>query len=126
MPVYDYRCKNCGRHVALFYKTYAAYDAATHTCPHCGGTDLTRLISRVAIARPARDYTGLSSGEMLNVLEGGDSQEVGQMFKHLGQDDAGLGEAYHHATDRLLKGDAAEKVERDVSAMTKTDGGTSG
>ena len=56
MPVYDYRCNQCGRRVALFYKTYKDYDEATHTCPNCGSTDLTRLISRVAIARQSRNY----------------------------------------------------------------------
>lgn len=118
MPTYDYRCDQCGRQVALFYKTYRDYDAATHTCPHCNSTELTRLISRVAIGKPTQDYTKMSSNEMLNVFEGGNPQEVGTMFKQLGQDEASLGETYHHATERLLKGDSPDKVEREIAAMT--------
>lgn len=90
MPVYDYHCNQCGREIALFYKSYKEYDAATHTCPECGSTDLTRLISRVAIAKPASatNYANMSSGEMLNVLEGGNSGEVNEMMRQLGQDQA--------------------------------------
>src|SRR5579871_2994197 len=51
VPAYDYRCNNCKRRVVLKYKTYADYDAAIPTCPNCKGTNLTRLISRVAIGR---------------------------------------------------------------------------
>lgn len=115
MPTYEYRCNQCGRPVTLFYKTYREYDAAAPVCPHCQSTQLTRLISRVAIARQGRDFSRMSAGEMLNVLEGGNSTEVGQMFKQLGQDDASLGDTYHSATERLLKGEAVEKIERDLS-----------
>ena len=51
MPIYEYRCDDCGRKVTLQYKTYAEYDEAVPTCTHCGSTALTRLISRVAIRR---------------------------------------------------------------------------
>lgn len=127
MPVYDYRCNVCGRKAALFYKTYRDYDAAnasrTHTCPHCGSHDLTRLISRVAIQKPSRDYTGMDSGEMLSVLEGGDSREVGRMMQQLGQDEAVSDPAFGEITERLMKGDSPEHIEADMGA---SDGGAGG
>lgn len=127
MPSYDYRCKHCGRRFQLFYKSYKDYDAATHTCPHCGSTDLTRLISRVAIAKPTTNYANMESGEMLNVLEGGDSREVGEMMRQLGQDEAGLGDTYNQVTERLLKGDSPDKIERDLGpALDNLGGGGSG
>jgi putative FmdB family regulatory protein len=114
MPTYEYRCNTCGRGLSLFYKTYKDYDAATPVCSHCQSNDLTRTINSVAIPRPSRDYTGMSSGEMLNVMEGGESHEVGQMFKQLGQDEAGLGDTYHQVTERLLGGDKPAQIERDL------------
>ncbi|MCC6803446.1 MAG: zinc ribbon domain-containing protein [Anaerolineae bacterium] len=127
MPVYDYRCNVCGRKAALFYKTYKDYDAANaenaHTCPHCGSHDLTRLISRVAIQKPSRDYTGMDSGEMLSVLEGGDSREVGRMMHQLGQDEAISDPAFGEITERLMKGDDPERIEADMGG---SDGGMSG
>jgi putative FmdB family regulatory protein len=114
MPAYDYRCNQCGRSITLFYKTYKDFDTAIHTCPHCSSTELTRLISRVAVARPARDYANMSANEMLNVLEGGDSREVGTMFEQVGAGDPALGADYQEATERLLRGESPESIEKDL------------
>jgi len=120
MPVYEYRCNVCGRKAALFYKSYKDYDAASashgHTCPNCGSHDLTRLISRVAIQRPSHNYNKMSSGEMLSVLEGGDSREVGRMMHEVGQDQALNDPAFSDVTQRLIKGEAPERIEADLSS----------
>jgi putative FmdB family regulatory protein len=126
MPVYEYRCNVCGRKSSLFYKSYKDYDAAnashSHTCPHCGSHDLTRLISRVAIQKPGRDYANMSSQEMLSVMEGGDSQELGSMMHQLGQDQAVNDPAFGEVTERLMKGDDPERIERDLGAALDTGG----
>ncbi len=116
MPEYDYRCNHCGRSITLFYKTYKEYDAATHACLHCGSADLTRVIKRVAVARPTRDFASLSSNEMLSVLEGGDSREVGKMFEQVGATAPELGEEFHQTTERLLGGESMESIEKDLQA----------
>lgn len=119
MPSYDFRCNHCGRDIVLTYRSYSAYDEATPTCPHCDSTDLTRLISRVSIARPARNYAGMSSDEMLSVMEGGDSQEVGQLFKQVGESVPGADREYHEVADRLLKGETMDSVESDLRARSE-------
>ena len=86
MPVYDYRCNSCGREVSLFYKTYKDYDTATPACPHCGSSDLERIITDVTLQTGSRNYTGMTSGEMLSVLEGGNQSEVNELFRQSGQD----------------------------------------
>lgn len=134
MPVYDYRCNVCGRKTAFFYKTYKEYDAAlegdTQACPNCGSHDLARLISRVAIAKPGRDYANMSSQEMLSVMEGGDSRELGQMMHQLGQDEAVSDPAFGEVTKRLMKGEDPGRIEADLgdpkglgSATNSGDGG---
>src|SRR5437899_6141023 len=47
MPIYEYRCADCRRRVSLFYQTFTAASGATPTCPNCGSTNLSRLVSRV-------------------------------------------------------------------------------
>jgi putative FmdB family regulatory protein len=116
MPVYDYRCNQCKRRVALFYKTYKDYDQAIHTCPNCGSTNLTRLIGRVAVAHPSRNYAGMSSDEMLNVLEGGNGREVGEMMHQLGQDEAVNDPMFREASERLMRGEDPESVGADMEA----------
>lgn len=122
MPAYDYRCKQCGREFSLFYKSYRDYDAAEKRCPHCSSADLSRLIHQINVANPssARNYTQMSSNEMLSVLESGDSRAVGEMFKQVGDSAGGsnVGADYQHATERLLKGDSMEKVEKDLRSST--------
>lgn len=114
MPAYDYRCKACGREFTLSYKSYQDYDEAARACPNCGSADLSRLIKRVAIQSPARDFSSLSSGEMLSVLESGDSRQVGEMFRQVGGDAPDLGPDFHEATERLLKGESIDQVEADL------------
>ena len=117
MPVYEYRCNACGRPASYRFKTYRDYDAAVEAglvCPVCGSASLTRLISRVTVARPSRDFSELSSGEMLNVLEGGDTREIGQMFEQVGQDQALDNPEMAEVGKRLLNGESPERIERDL------------
>ena len=102
MPQYDFRCKNCKETFSVFYKTYADYDDATPQCPNCAHTELSRLITSIAIHKPSRDYAKMSSNEMLSVLESGDSQQVGQMFEQVGGGDPSMGAEYHDTTKKLL------------------------
>lgn len=124
MPSYEFRCNTCGRPVTLFYKRVADYEAAQHgeqTCPHCGGIGLTRQIRRVAFAKPTKDYTRMSSGEMLSVFENGDSREVGRMIHEVGGDAALNDAVMSDAARRLMNGDNPAKVEHDLSAASSSD-----
>jgi putative FmdB family regulatory protein len=114
MPSYDYRCNNCGRSLVFSYRTYKEYDEAERICPHCGGADLTRLISRVAIAKPTRAYSNMSSSEMLSVLEGGDSREIGTLFQQVGAAVPSTDSEYHEVTNRLLQGEKPDSIESDL------------
>lgn len=113
MPVYEYRCNHCQRPVTLFYHTYAEYDAATHTCPHCESTDLTRLISRVAVARSedAR-LDALSDPSAFGDLDSDDPRAMARamrkMSQELGED---LGSEFNEVVDRLEAGESPESIE---------------
>src|SRR4051794_16964304 len=54
MPIYEYRCGDCGRRVSLFYQSVSLAEAgqAAARCPRCGGVQLTRLVSRFNVGRP--------------------------------------------------------------------------
>ena len=51
MPTYEFRCNACRRKVTVSTKTYSEYDALDPNLYPLGSTDLTRLISRVAIKK---------------------------------------------------------------------------
>jgi putative FmdB family regulatory protein len=128
MPSYAFRCKNCGTRFDLFYKTIKDYEDATPLCVQCGSESLSRLIQQVAISRPGRDYSRMSSNEMLSVFESGDSRQVGEMFQQVGGGGGLSPETalpYHDATERLLRGEKMDKVERDLRANERPDTSTS-
>lgn len=83
MPAYDFRCQQCGSEFELFYKSYAAYDAATPTCPTCGSVQLDRVIRKVSVQQPERDFSRMNANEMLNVLESGNEKQVEKMFEQV-------------------------------------------
>lgn len=119
MPQYDFRCKSCGREFALSYASMKAYADATPTCPHCQSEDLARLITSVSVKNPSRDYTKMSSQEMLSVFDSGDSRQVGEMFQQIGGTSPELGAPYHDTTKKLLAGESMDKVEKSLQESDK-------
>ena len=49
MPIYEYRCNDCGRNFSFLYGV--SRDSRDPLCPACQGRRLSRLISRVARVR---------------------------------------------------------------------------
>ena len=84
MPQYDFRCDSCDARFSVSYRSYAEYDAAALVCPECESPELSRLITDVAVRRAGRDYSKMSSGDMLSVLESGDQQQVREMYQQVG------------------------------------------
>ncbi len=119
MPTYEYRCNACRRKVTLKYKTYADYDAAIPTCTHCGSTELTRLISRVAIQRSVTSRL-LSGGwdedsggdAALGDLENADPRTLGrvlrEMSSEMGED---MGPEFDEVMGRLERGESPDEIE---------------
>ena len=48
MPIYEYRCEDCGKRSTSLLSSYSSPDPA---CPHCGKAELKRLVSTFATAR---------------------------------------------------------------------------
>jgi putative FmdB family regulatory protein len=132
MPTYEYRCKTCQRKVTLKYKTYAEYDAATPTCTHCGGTDLTRLISRVAIQRSITSRLLAGGWEddegggdaALDDLENADPRTLGRVLREMssevGED---MGPEFDEVMGRLERGESPDEIEASMPDLPDSPGG---
>ncbi len=113
MPSYDYRCEDCKRRVVLTFRTYAEYDAAEKTCPRCHGTNLTRLISRVAVAKSEESrLSSLEDDTALDDLADADPATLGHYMRHMssemGED---LGDEFNEVVSRLERGEDPESIE---------------
>ena len=127
MPKCHFRCNDCNRRLALFF-TYEEYDAATPTCPHCGGASLKRRFGRIAIAKSedAR-LDALADDSMLAGLDEENPKELGRfmrkMSREMGED---LGEEFGEVVDRLEKGQSPEDIEAAMPDLADDGGGGMG
>jgi len=66
MPIYEYRCAACGKRSSSLLPSYMSPDPA---CPHCGKSELKRLVSTFATVRSGDGDGGDFGGE--DDFEGG-------------------------------------------------------
>lgn len=59
MPIYDYKCNECGKTYDIFHKVREVIEDVL--CPSCGATDHTRLISAPSVSMGAKG-SGMSFG----------------------------------------------------------------
>lgn len=102
MPIYEYRCANCGAKATVL--TLRVSEEASPTCARCGGTDLTRLMSRFAMLRSDDDRLDHLTDDAAG-LDDDDPRAVGRwmrnMGKELGED---AGEDFEEMVDDLERG----------------------
>jgi putative FmdB family regulatory protein len=49
MPIYEYNCLDCQEQVSLLFRSFAEVETRPAVCPHCGGSHLERVVSKVAV-----------------------------------------------------------------------------
>ena len=88
VPIYEYRCRPCGRRSSRLFKTLAAVEVPD--CPHCGVDGLERLISRPTILGsgrgPSDDSGGMDDAALADLLPGletGDPRSLARMTRHM-------------------------------------------
>lgn len=68
MPIYEYQCQDCRRRTSIFVRSISGEVDAV--CSHCGSSEMTRLISRVAVLRSEDDtFGGLDESSLADVDE---------------------------------------------------------
>lgn len=114
MPIYEYRCQDCGRTTTVFVRTIG--DDPELTCGSCGGDSMTRVISRVAVLRSEDSrLESLADPSNLAGLDEEDPRSLGrfmrQMSREMGED---LGPEFDEVVDRLEAGQSPEDIEADM------------
>jgi putative FmdB family regulatory protein len=113
LPIYEYRCNGCGRRVTLFWRSFSEVEEAPPRCSFCGGEDLTRLVSRVAVARSEESrLEDLADPSSLAGLDENDPKSMAhwmrKMSREMGED---LGPEFDEVVDRLESGQSPEDIE---------------
>jgi putative FmdB family regulatory protein len=104
MPIYEFRCGDCRRKVTVL--TLRVSETVDPVCEHCGGRNLTRLMSRFATVKSedAR-LDGLTDDSALSGLDESDPKSMARwmrkMGKELGED---AGEDFGEMVDEMEAG----------------------
>ena len=107
MPVYEHRCNACGAKVSIFSRTIST--DVHGTCERCGSTDLSRLISRVAVLHAPVDPKNLNKTELLDGVDYSDPASMANMFRRMG--DMFQDESNEHMSELIERLDYGEPVE---------------
>ena len=80
MPIYEYLCMECRKAVSVI--TLRASDGSEAKCPHCGGTDLKKLVSRFATVRSEEQrLESLMDPSALGSLDENDPSSMARWMK---------------------------------------------
>ncbi len=118
MPIYEYRCHDCKRRVSIFWRSFSAAEEGKQapTCPRCGGSDLTRLMSRVRVIRSEESRVDdMSDFGDLPDLDENDPKSMGRWMRKMsaetGED---LGPEFDEVVGRLESGESPEAIEKSM------------
>ncbi|MBM4464567.1 MAG: zinc ribbon domain-containing protein [Chloroflexi bacterium] len=114
LPIYEYRCNECRRRVTLYWRSFSEIEETLPRCTFCGGEDLTRLVSRVAVLRSEESrLDDLADPSSLAGLDENDPQSMARwmrkMSREMGED---LGPEFDEVVDRLEAGQSPEEIEK--------------
>jgi putative FmdB family regulatory protein len=113
MPIYDYRCHQCGRRVSILWRTWSDLETKTPVCSRCGSHDLKRLVTRVAVLRSEDSHLeSLADPSAFGDLDENDPKSVARMMRKMSRE-AGedLGPEFGEVVDRLESGQNPEDIE---------------
>ena len=110
MPIYEYRCNRCQRRASIFQRSIK--EAAAAACSHCGSTDLTRLISRVAVLHSEESHLeDLASDASLADLDESDPRSMARWARRMGREmGEELGPEFDEMVDRMEAGEMPEDL----------------
>src|SRR4029450_4783409 len=104
MPIYEHDCRGCRRRVSLLVLRPST--AESPTCPRCGSSELSRLMSRFATVKSEDARLGaLAGSSSLGDLDENDPSSVARFMKKMGRefgDD--LGDDFESAMDEAMAG----------------------
>jgi len=110
MPIYEYRCADCRKKTTVVTLSVSA--AVEPVCSHCGGRNLAKLVSRVAVRKSEESrLESLADPSSLAGLDENDPKSVSRWMKRMGREmgeEAGPG--FDEEVDQAME-EAARKKE---------------
>ncbi len=117
MPIYEYRCADCGKKFSVLILNREVQQ--TLTCPRCKGTNLTRLFSRFAAPKSEEDrLESLADPSKWGDLDENDPKSVVKFMKKMGKE---FGDELGEDFDQVIE-EAEEEAYREASGEKEKSG----
>jgi putative FmdB family regulatory protein len=122
MPIYEYRCQDCGRKLSVFWRSRA--DVKTPSCRRCSSENMIRLVSRVRVVRSEDSrLDDLTDDAMLTDLDENDPRSLGRWMRKMSQE---MGEdlppEFDEVVGRLEAGEDPEEIEKSMPELSDMGG----
>ena len=103
MPIYEYRCRGCGRKSVFI--TLSVRSALEPRCKKCGSLNLEKLVSRVAVSRSEESrMDSLADPSKLSGLDEKDPKSVARWMKKMGKEmGEDIGEDFDQSIDEAME-----------------------
>jgi putative FmdB family regulatory protein len=106
MPIYEYRCHDCGKRSSLLVLSLSSL--AQPTCKHCQSKKLERIMSRFAAPKSEEArLESLADPSHFGDVDENDPQSMARFMKKMGKE---MGEDFGDEFDEALEADAGEEA----------------
>ena len=104
MPIYEYRCDDCRKRSSVFVRSMSM--VVKPRCEHCGSRTLSRLISRVVVARSGGGSLEDFDESMLADVDEGDPRSMARFARRM-RDEMGeeMGPEFDEAIEQMEAGE---------------------
>jgi putative FmdB family regulatory protein len=112
MPIYEYRCEDCGRRSSFLVMKAEEFRPV---CKHCGGGNLTKLISRVSFLRSDEDrMERLADPSRLGDIDENDPRSMARWMKKMGKElGEDVGEDFDQMVEEAMEEEGGEGAQED-------------
>jgi putative FmdB family regulatory protein len=127
MPIYEYRCGNCGRKVAIWWRSQAQLERSHPTCSRCGSDQLKRIVSRTAFLRSEESRLDNLADSGLGDLDENDPKSMGRWMRRMSQEvGEDMGPEFDEMVGRLEAGESPEQIEQSMPGLADEAAGMDG
>ena len=113
MPIYEYHCHGCEKRVSVFFRSFSEAEKNEIACPDCGGLNLKRLISNVAVlhGKPSAHQGQAASSDSAKEDPSALARTMREASHRAGQD---FGSDFNEVASRLEKGESPTSIEKSL------------
>jgi putative FmdB family regulatory protein len=127
MPIYEYRCAECGRRFSVFWRSFSDVNEEKVNCKRCGSDDVRRLVSRVRVVRSEDSrLEDMADPSAWGDFDENDPKSMGRfmrkMMNEIGDEAGDLGPEFDEVVDRLEAGQDPEEIEKDMPDLMGEEG----